>query len=338
MMGGRALHWRPVAWLAVVLIAFTACGTTESSGGGGERQGEANEVTLILDFLPNPVHAPIYEALEQGYYEEKGIQLAVQTPTSTADTLKLMAAGKADVGIVSLLDFLTSYSQGEPITIVAALEQRPLGSILTLERSGVTRPRDLEGRLVGVTGVPSDLAAVRSMVAYDGGNPDRVRTVTIGFNAVQNLLSGKVDAAVGFWNAEGVQLQAEEPTRIFRLDEYGAPPYPELVVFVRNETLQDRRDLIERFVEATRRGYQDVAADPEAALQALLERAEGITLKQAKPQLEALLPVFQADAACYGYVDLGVLEAYLEWAREAGILQVDADPSDFATDEFTKNC
>jgi putative hydroxymethylpyrimidine transport system substrate-binding protein len=37
--------------------------------------------------------------------------------------------------------------------------------------------------------------------------------VTIGFNAVQNLIAGKVKAAVGFWNAEGVQLQAQEPTR-----------------------------------------------------------------------------------------------------------------------------
>jgi NitT/TauT family transport system substrate-binding protein/putative hydroxymethylpyrimidine transport system substrate-binding protein len=295
-------------------------------------------VTLILDYLPNPVHAPIYQALERGYYDRNGIELSVQTPTSTADTLKLMAAGKADLGIVSLLDFLTSYAQGEPITIVMALEQRPLGSLLALERSGVTRPRDLEGRLVGVTGVPSDLAAVRAMVTYDGGNPDRVRTVTIGFNAVQNLLSGKVDAAVGFWNSEGVQLQAEEPTRIFRLDEYGAPPYPELVVFARNETIQDRPDLIRGFIEATRQGYQDVTSDPDAGLEALLSHAEGITLKQAKPQLEALLPVFQADAPCYGYVNLSVLGQYLSWARDAGVLELEADPSAFATDSFTATC
>lgn len=328
---------RRMTWLAAVLVALAACGPAPGAGGGEGPRG-MTKATLILDFLPNPVHAPIYQALEQGYYEANGIELVVQTPTSTADTLKLMAAGKADLGIVSLLDFLTSFGQGEPITIVMALEQRPLVSLLTLEDSGVTRPRDLEGRLVGVTGVPSDLAAVRSMVAYDGGDPDRVRTVTIGFNAVQNLLSGKVDAAVGFWNAEGVQLQAEEPTRIFRLDEYGAPPYPELVVFVRNETIRERRDLVEGFVEATQRGYEDVQADPRAALDALLAHAEGVTLKQVEPQLEALLPVFQADAPCYGYVDLEVLRRYLAWARDAAVLELEADPSDFATDAFTADC
>lgn len=328
---------RKITCFAAVLVALAACARGPASG-GGQAPGGPTKATLILDFLPNPVHAPIYQALERGYYEGNGIELVVQTPTSTADTLKLMAAGKADLGIVSLLDFLTSYGQGEPITIVMALEQRPLVSLLAREDSGVTRPRDLEGRLVGVTGVPSDLAAVRSMVAYDGGDPDRVRTVTIGFNAVQNLLSGKVDAAIGFWNAEGVQLQAEEPTRIFRLDEYGAPPYPELVVFVRNETIRERRDLVEGFVEATRRGYEDVRADPRAALDALLAHAEGVTLKQAEPQLEALLPVFQADALCYGYVDLEVLRRYLAWARDAGVLELEADPSDFATDAFTADC
>ena len=88
-----------------------------------------------------------------------------------------------------------------------------------------------------MTGVPSDLAAVNSMVTDAGGDPTKVKTVTIGFNAVQNLIGGKVDAAVGFWNAEGVQLQAQEPTKIFKLDEFGAPPYPELVAFTRNDNI-----------------------------------------------------------------------------------------------------
>ncbi len=342
--GSDAPWLRALAAVTTMLaLAATACAAegptpTTSPTEQATTSPEIGRVTLILDFLPNPVHAPIYRALAAGYYEEVGIDLQIQTPTSTSDTLKLMAAGKADIGIVSLLDFLNSYGQGEPIIIVMALEQRPLGSLLALERSGITRPRDLEGRLVGVTGVPSDLAAVRSMVAYDGGDPDLVETVTIGFNAVQNLLSGKVDAAVGFWNSEGVQLQAEEPTRVFRLDEYGAPPYPELVVFVRNETLQARPDLVESFVSATQRGFADVRADPAAALDDLLAGAEGLTLAQAEPQLEALMDVFQADAPCYGYVPLDTLARYLTWAQEAGVLKLDAEPSEFATDAYTSSC
>ena len=78
-------------------------------------------------------------------------------------------------------------------------------------RAGRPPPRDLEGASAGVTGLPSDSAVLRSMVSGDGGNPDRVREVTIGFNAVASLLGGPVAAATAFWNVEGVALARRRP-------------------------------------------------------------------------------------------------------------------------------
>ena len=80
--------------------------------------------------------------------------------------------------------------------------QRPLAAVIARPRGPVDRPRDLEGRTVGVTGLPSDEAVVDSEVSADGGDPAKVHRVTIGFNAVSALAAGKVDAATGFWNAE----------------------------------------------------------------------------------------------------------------------------------------
>jgi putative hydroxymethylpyrimidine transport system substrate-binding protein len=215
-----------------------------------------------------------------------------------------------------------------------ALEQRPLGSLLALEKSGVTSPKDLEGQTVGVTGVPSDLAAVNSMVANAGGDPTKVKTVTIGFNAVQNLVAGKVKAAVGFWNAEGVQLQAKEPTKVFKVDEYGAPGYPELVAFTRNDTIADNSALVCAFTKATVEGYTQATANPEQALDNLAKQAEGLALSDAKAQYEALKPVYRTDAPVYGALHLKVLAYYLTWAKGAKILDLSADPSKFATDRF----
>jgi putative hydroxymethylpyrimidine transport system substrate-binding protein len=280
------------------------------------------------------VHVAIYQGLATGTYKANNINLKVQTPTSTSDTLRLLATDRADIGIVSQLDFLTSYKQGQPITAFMALEQRPLGSLLALEKSGITSPKDLEGKTVGVTGVPSDLAAVNSMVSNAGGDPTKVKTVTIGFNAVQNLIAGKVDAAVGFWNAEGVQLQAQEPTKIFKLDEFGAPPYPELVAFTRNDTVSGNPALLCAFVKATQEGYASATANPDQALDNLTKQAEGLALSDAKAQYEALKPVYQADAPVYGALNLQVLGQYLTWAREAKILDLSDDPAKFATDRF----
>ena len=338
---------RLVALLAILALAVAGCGGGDDDGGAGQtgttqaagactdqKLASPTDVTLILDFLPNPVHIAIYQGLAAGTYKANNINLKVQTPTSTSDTLRLLATDRADIGIVSLLDFLTSYQQKQPITAFMALEQRPLGSLLALEKSGVASPKDLENQTVGVTGVPSDLAAVNSMVANAGGDPTKVKTVTIGFNAVQNLIAGKVKAAVGFWNAEGVQLQAQEPTKVFKLDEFGAPAYPELVAFTRNDTINDNPALVCAFTKATVEGYTQATANPDQALDNLTKQAEGLALSDAKAQYEALKPVYQADAPVYGALDLAVLAEYLTWAKEAKILDLSDDPAKFATDRF----
>jgi putative hydroxymethylpyrimidine transport system substrate-binding protein len=340
--------YRAAVLLAALALVVAGCGGDD--GGGGQSSSATTQAscanqtlssptkaTLILDFLPNPVHIAIYQGLAAGLYKANNIDLQVQTPTSTSDTLKLLATKRADFGIVSLLDFLTSYQQRQPITAVMALEQRPLGSLLALQKSGITRPKDLEGKLVGVTGVPSDLAAVKSMVANDGGDPAKVKTVTIGFNAVQNLISGKVKAAVGFWNAEGVQLQEQEPTTIFKLDQFGAPPYPELVAFTRNETITGNPALVCAFNKATVQGYEQAVANPDQALANLTKQAEGLSLSAAEQQFEALKPIYKADAPVYGNLDTKVLGDYLAWAKQAGILDLADDPSKFATDQFLPN-
>jgi putative hydroxymethylpyrimidine transport system substrate-binding protein len=342
---------RVAALLAILALAVAGCGGGDDDDGGGaggqtgttqaagacadQKLASPTDVTLILDFLPNPVHLAIYQGLAAGTYKANNINLKVQTPTSTSDTLRLLATDRADIGIVSLLDFLTSYKQRQPITAFMALEQRPLGSLLALEKSGIASPKDLEGQTVGVTGVPSDLAAVKSMVANAGGDPAKVKTVTIGFNAVQNLVAGKVKAAVGFWNAEGVQLQAQEPTKVFKLDEFGAPAYPELVAFTRNDTISGNPALVCAFTKATAEGYTQATANPDQALDNLTKQAEGLALSDAKAQYEALKPVYQADAPVYGALDLKVLADYLTWAKEAKILDLSDDPSKFATDRFT---
>ena len=120
----------------------------------------------------------------------------------------------------------------------------------------VKRPRDLDGHTVGVTGLPSDTAVVDSEVSADGGDPDGVDEVTIGFNAVASLAAGKVDAATGFWNAEAVEAERKGiPLRVFKVDEYGAPAYPELILTTTRKEMEAEPAMVEDMVAATRRGY-----------------------------------------------------------------------------------
>jgi len=223
------------------------------------------------------VHVGLYRAQAAGYYRDAGLSVRLEPPTTTSDTLRLMAAGQAEFGVVSLLDFLNVRAKGEPLKIVMALEQRPLGALFCLTRTGITRPRDLQGRLVSITGVLSDEAGVRFMVRHDGGDSSRVRMINIGFNTAQQVIAGNVDAAFGFWNQDAVQVGQRQPVTVLRLDENGVPPYPELVVFVREDFLAREPGTVRAFLRAVSRGYADALRSPDAALASMASLVEGET-------------------------------------------------------------
>lgn len=313
---------------ALALLAPAGCSK------GARSPAAERPVRVILDFLPNAVHVGLYQAEAAGYYRQAGLSVQIQPPTSTSDTLRLMAAGQAEFGIVSLLDFLNARAKGEPLKIVMALEQRPLGSIFSLRSAGITRPRDLEGRLVSITGVLSDEAGVRWMVRHDGGDPAKVRLINIGFNTAQEVIAGNVDAAFGFWNQDAVQVGERAPASVLRLDENGLPPYPELVVFVREDFLAREPGTVRAFLAAACRGYADALARPGPALAAMASRVEGETVEGLRPFFDAVRPVLRADAPAYGRVDLAVLRQYAAWAREAGVVNVREDVSAFATNDY----
>src|ERR687894_2662500 len=113
------------------------------------------------------------------------------------------------MAILDIHDLGLARQQGADVVGVMAVVQRPLASVLA--QPSVRRPRDLAGGRVGVTGLPSDVAVVRSVVAGDGGDPEQERTTTNGVEAVKALLAGRVDGATAFWNVEGVALHERRP-------------------------------------------------------------------------------------------------------------------------------
>jgi ABC-type nitrate/sulfonate/bicarbonate transport system substrate-binding protein len=296
--------------------------------------GASKQIRVILDYLPNAVHIGLYQADAAGYFRDAGLQVRIDAPTSSSDTLRLMAAGQADFGLVSLLDFMSVRAKGEPLKIIMALEQRPLAALIALKKSGIERPKDLEGRLVGTTGTLSDDAEIKWMVMHDGVDPGSVRLINVGFNTAQQIVAGNVDAAFGFWNQEGVQVAARHPATVMRLNDYGAPPYPELIVFAREDFLAKESGTARRFLRAVARGYDDAISKPDVACTAMAARVEGETAEGLRPYLEALSPVLRADAPAFGRLNIPVLRDYLNWIRKIGVLDIHEDVANFATNEF----
>jgi putative hydroxymethylpyrimidine transport system substrate-binding protein len=278
---------RVVALLAAVSLLVSGAGCGED----GAEPGAPRGVTLVLDFVPNAVHAGIYAAQAQGFYRDEAIELTIRQPGESSDAPKLLAAGRTDFAILDIHDLGIARERGLEVVGTVPIVQRPLAAVIARGDGPIRRPRDLQGRTVGVTGLPSDDAIVDSEVSTDGGDPARVERVTIGFNAVSSLAAGKVDAATGFWNAEGVALRRQGiPIRIFKVDDYGAPPYPELILSASEQTIEREPDLVDAMVTATSRGYELAYERPARALDELLAAVPGLNRADQTAQLKALRP------------------------------------------------
>jgi NitT/TauT family transport system substrate-binding protein/putative hydroxymethylpyrimidine transport system substrate-binding protein len=287
--------------IALALACLAGCG----SGSGNKPEPG----TIALDFQPNAVHAGIYAT-----------DLKIRVPAASTDSLKLLAAGRADMAVVDIHDLGLAREAGTDIVGVGALVQRPLAAVIA--RAGdIRRPRDLEGKRVGVTGLPSDNAVLHAVVENDGGDYDRVKKVTIGFSAVPSLITRKVDAVVAFWNAEGVALRERGiDTREFRVDDYGAPRYPELVLAVKRETLRKKGELVDTMLEAIEKGTLEALNDREATVKRIADASgadEPLVRAQLAAVAPALLPAISLDPAA--------LRAWAAFDKQFGILREEPD-------------
>ena len=299
----------------LILAGLLAAAAAVLGACGGDDGEDRERVVIALDFTPNAVHAPIYTARREGLDADEGVRLDIRAPGSAPDGLKLVAAGRADIGVLDIHDLGLAVEKGSDVVGIGALVQKPLAAIIA--RGDVSRPRDLRGKRVGVSGLPSDPAVLRAVLEGDGARLGDVRQVTIGFAAVPNLVQGKIDAVPAFWNAEGVTLRERGVrTREFRVEEFGAPPYPEVVLFTSRRTLERRRDALEGALRALAAGVERALGDRGAAA-AEIARVSSADPELVRAQLDAVAPALRPPLR----LDRPVLERWADFDARFGILE-----------------
>ncbi|HET6508334.1 MAG TPA: ABC transporter substrate-binding protein [Baekduia sp.] len=307
----------PLALTAVALAGtLSACGakkdvTTTSSAA-------TKRLDLVLDYLPNADHAPIYAAQAIGAFKAAGLDVRIQTPSDPATPLKLVESGRADLAISYEPELLLARDKGAHVAGVGALIQKPLTSIMSLNKH-FTSVKDLKNATVGTAGIPYQTAYLRTIADSNGFSPSTIHEVNVGFNLVPSMLSKKVDATLGaFWNIEGVQLQRrhKDPT-IIKMDEAGIPTYQELVFVANNEKLQEKGvgAVMRRFLQAVSRGASAVKADPAVGADALVKADPDLDRATVLAQIKATLPVFfpESSAFPWGYMNADEWAAYGQW-------------------------
>ena len=280
-------------------------------------------VTLTLDWTPNPDHVGLYYARDEGLFAKAGLDVAIHAPSDPSASLKLVALGKTDLAVSYEQEVYFAAAKKLPVVAVAAVVPQPLNSIMAIDPK-VKRVADLRGRSIGITGVPSDYAALDTALAQAGLVRSDVKVVTLGYSLLPALLAHRVDAVLGVYrNVEGIEVERRglKPT-IIPLDRAGVPFYDELVLVANSSRLHSDpayANTVQRFVRAFRLGTTGARNHPGRSL-AILRKATGSDagfLARATPATLALL----AGTHGVGCMRTAEWQRFGAWMLKRGLLK-----------------
>jgi putative hydroxymethylpyrimidine transport system substrate-binding protein len=282
----------------------------------------ATKLSVALDWYPNVDHAGLYLAQARGYFNDEGLDVKLYTPADPSTVLQTVGAGKDDLGISYQPELLLARAQGVPVVSVAALVQHPLMGLMATKEQHITRPHDLVGKVVGYPGIPNQEAMLATMLETDGATLDDVKLVDVGYDLVPAAISGRVAAVMGaYWTVEPI-LAAREgyPTTFLHVEDWGVPDYYELILTTSEKTARDRADVVRAFLRATQRGFNDAAAEPEAALDALVAASSDLDREVAAAGLKLLIPAWTDGVPAFGVQTAQRWDDFANWMKERGLI------------------
>lgn len=325
---------------ALALGSLAACSSDGSSSGSGSDGGSGTDLeqfTVVLDWTPNTNHAGMYLAKANGWYEDAGLDVRFVEP-GEAGSLQVLAADKADVAVSVQEELIPARAAGLPVRSVAAILQHNTSSLLSLADDGIERPRDLEGKTYGGFGGQLEQALLEKLIACDGGDPSKLRSVDVGEADYRiGLERDQYDAVWIFDGWDGIRLQQEgvDTSTIPFIEHEDCIPDWYTPLLATSETVEDERsDDLTAFMAATARGYQAAMEDPAAASEALLGQTEDLDPELVTASSEYLATRYADDPAAWGQQDAEIWDGFADFLLEAGLIEQAIDVDGAWTDEY----
>jgi putative hydroxymethylpyrimidine transport system substrate-binding protein len=311
--------WAIALAVLALTLSLAACGEKSE-----DTTGDREAFSLTLDFYPNPDHAGIYMAEKLGYFEEAGLDLGIATPSDPAAPIKQVAAGRSDLAISYEPEVALAREQGLDVVAIAALVNRPLTSLIWLQKSGIKGVGDLKGKTVATAGIPYQDAFLKTILARVKLTPEDVKAVNVGFGLLPALLGGSAQAMLGgFSNVEGVDLRERGKAPVVTpVDQLGVPTYDELVLVARRASLEADPEKFRLFLAALERGTDAAVEQPGAATSAVTEANPDLEPKLTAAEVKATLPLLGArtKGQPYGYMNPEEWSTFAGWMRDNGLI------------------
>ncbi len=265
-------------------------------------------VVLALNWFAVGDHAAYWVALDRGYYRARGLEVELQNSKGSADSIAKVDTGRADSGLADAVVVIPRIAQGARIKIVGAVfDMTPL-NIWTRKDTGITKPRDLEGKTLAAPPGDAQRQLFPAFARLNGVDERKVTWLNIEPAAKFVALSERrADAVPDYTTGQPFWEKAVGKENLVRMPwhQHGFDTYSMSIV-ASEATITRRARVLRDFLAASYQGWRDVMDDPQAALATFKKRVPDIDLSLIEPNLMLGLELMRTER--YAQHGLGWME------------------------------
>jgi ABC-type nitrate/sulfonate/bicarbonate transport system substrate-binding protein len=320
---------------ATLLMLLTACGNNEETENNSNETEELEDVTVVLDWTPNTNHTGLYAAVENGYFEDAGLDVDIILP-GDAGADQLIASGKADFGVSYQESITQARVQGVPLVSIAAVIQHNTSGFASPVEKNIETPKDFAGKTYGGFGSPVEEQILESLMRSENTSAEDVSILNIGSSDFFTAVERDVDFSWIFYGWTGIEaeLRGVDLNMIYPTDYSENLDYYTPVLATNEDMISSQPKKVEAFLEGAAKGYEFVISNPEEAADILIEAVPDLDPELVKRSQEWLAPRYQDDAEQWGQQKLEVWENYGNWMFENGLLDGELDAEKAFTNDY----
>lgn len=258
----------------------------------------ADKVKLRLDWVFGAEHAPIFLAMEKGYFKDENIDLDLMPGEGSSVTVKLVGNRDTDFGYATADQVLIAAQRGLPLVATAVvLQQNPTALIFKTTQNIKDAKKDLYGKTIGVqlkSNTGKQWEALKKYLKLDAG---KFKEVPADGALVPLITSDRIDVGVGFYFNDALKLRAAgENVDWVLFEDMGVKMYSTSLL-TNADLIKEKPDLVKRFTRAFMKGWSAAIANPKEAYDAFIKANPSTDKVYAELKLPEVLKLTASDDA-----------------------------------------
>jgi len=299
----------------------------------GKENKNDGETSLRLKWISQAQFAGFYTAQEEGYYNELGLNVRIDPAGPNISPIQSVIAGTNEFGIAGAEQVITAIDNGIPIVAIAVIYRETPEALVSLKKSGITKPSDLVGKTVGVV-YDNDENLYRMFLKNAGVDEKKIKEVP-AITGISQILTEQVDAKMAYEMNDYILLQLEgKEVNILRFRDYGVKFYAD-TIFTTKEMLEKNPDKVRKFVEASMKGWETTISNPEKAIERLIKINPSLNYEHQLGYLTASIPIIQTGEKL-GFSEKTVWQDMIDNLYDNKIIKNRIESDIVFTNEFIK--